>query len=170
MNNRILFTVILVLLFASCRRVAPQGPANQPREDSAAIALVEMHFRLAEEADRQLVDSVKQSDKKFTLSEYGFWYNRSVSTDGEEVKRNDEVEYQAQICALDGSLIENVSSTTRVGTREVILAIDCCLPMMRVGEQFEIYAPYYNAYGVEGENGVAPLTNVHILLQVNDIR
>jgi len=80
------------------------------------------------------------------------------------------VEYSAVVRDLaTGALLEDITEETEVGKRVALYAIDYALPLMRVGETFRLLAPYYNAYGRDGNDNVPPLTNVTILLTVNNI-
>ena len=172
MNKRWLYILCMVCLMAvtACRRVRPQGAANRTEPDSTAIALMEMNFRLATEADHKLVERVQQENLPYVLDISNFWYYREAPTDGREVKNGMHVVYTATIRNLDtNALIEEVEEEIEVGKRVTLRAIDICLPLMREGETFRLLAPYYNAYGRDGNEQVPPLTNVSILLTVNNI-
>ena len=170
-NRRYIPVLLLVLLTLSCcGRVKPQGAANKPETDSTALALMEMNFLMALDADQLLIDSVRASGLSYVLDQHNVWYCRLVSTEGQQVENGMHVEYSAVIRNLEtGALLEEITEETQVGKRVVLRAIDVVLPQMRVGETFRLMAPFYNAYGRDGSDNVPPLTNVTILLTVNNI-
>lgn len=172
MRNRLCISVLLAVLLSltCCRRVQPQGAANKPETDSTALALMEMNFRMSLEADQLLIDSVRASGLPYVLDHHNVWYYRLRPSDGQQVEKGMRVEYSAVVRDLATSaLLEDITEETEVGKRVALYAIDYALPLMRVGETFRLLAPYYNAYGRDGNDNVPPLTNVTILLTVNNI-
>ena len=169
----VLLTVLTVLALCpsiGCKRVKPQSAANRPQADSTAQALMLLNLSLAEEADKLLADSVKASSLPYVLDLSNFWYCRLNTTDGREIGKQMHVEYAAVIRDLaTGELLEEVTEETEVGSRKALRAIDICLSLMREGETFLILAPYYTAFGRDGNEQVAPLTNVKIELTANNI-
>ena len=162
--------LVAVLLLPCCGRVKPQGAANRQEPDSTAMLLMQKHFLMALDADRLLVDSVRHASVPYVLDRNNFWYCRLTKTDGPEVMKQMRVEYTAIVRDLaTGALIEEITEEVEVGKRQTLRAIDICLPLMREGETFRILAPYYNAYGLDGNDHVPPQTNVSILLTVNSI-
>lgn len=158
------------LLLPACRKVQPQGAANKQEANPEQIALMEANFRLAEEADRLLVDSAKASGMPFVLEDCGFWYYRTQQAEGDSIKRGMEVNYTAIIRNLEnGALIADITEATTLGHSEAIPAIQYSLLYMCEGEEFAILAPYYCAFGKDGKDGVPPLTNVRINLKANNI-
>ena len=164
------FLALSLIVLTGCHRVKPQGAANKTEADSTALKLMEMNLLLALDADEQITDSVKASGVSFVLLPLNIWYYRMQETDGREVKDKMRVEYSAVIRDLsNGKLLEEVTEEVEVGSRTALRAIDCCFPYMREGETFLILAPYYNAFGRDGNEFVAPLTNVKIELKINNI-
>ena len=131
---------------------------------------MQANFRMALETDNLLVDSVRNSSLPFVLDSHNFWYYRQTKTNGREVHIGMSVVYTAIVRNLaTGTLLEEITEEVEVGRRQTLRAIDACLPLMREGESFRILAPYYNAYGLDGNAYVPPHTNVSILLTVNNI-
>ena len=172
MKNKRYILVLLAMLsvWPCCRRVQPQGAANKPVADSAALALMEMNFLMALDANQLLIDSVRASGLPYVLDNRNVWYYRLSPSEGRQIEPGMHVEYSAVIRDLaTGALLEDITEETEVGKRAVLDAIDIVLPYMRVGETFHLLAPFYNAYGRDGKDNVPPLTNVKILLTVNNI-
>ena len=162
--------VVCLAVCSGCGRVRPQGAANKPQTDSTAIALMELNMQLAGEADQMLVDSVKASGLPYVLDLRNFWYCLTPATDGEPLQDGMRVEYSATIRDLrSGALIEDVTEEVEVGKQQALRAIDYVFPLMRERQQATILAPYYDAYGRDGNEAVPPLTNVKIQLYVHNI-
>ncbi|MBO4621343.1 MAG: FKBP-type peptidyl-prolyl cis-trans isomerase [Paludibacteraceae bacterium] len=148
----------------------PQGAANRAEADSVQLSLMEMNLLMALETDRLLTDSVRASGEAYVLDPRNFWYLRTVTTEGDEVSNGMRVEYSATVRDLaTGSLVEERTEEVEVGKGETLTAIDCCLSNMREGETCRLIAPYYDAYGRDGNAYAEPLTNVTIVLTINAI-
>ena len=172
MRNNLYIPLLLAVLLglSCCRRVQPQAAANQPEPDSTALALMAMNFRMALDADQLLIDTVRASGLPYVLDHHNVWYYRLQPTEGQQVEKGMHVEYSAIVRDLaTGALLEDITEETEVGKRVVLNAIDYVLPHMRVGETFRLLAPFYDAYGRDGNDNVPPATNVTILLTVNNI-
>ena len=173
MRTKIIYIGLLVLTvlgMTTCGRVKPQGPANKSDADSTAQALMQMNLLLAIEADRQITDSVRASNLPYVLDPGCFWYYREVATAGTDIKQGMKVEYSAVIRNLaTGELLEDITEEVEVGKRTTLRAIDMCMTSMREGETFRVIAPYYDAYGRDGNEYVPPMTNVFVVLTVNNI-
>ena len=169
-TRHIALVMAVMLVLSGCGRVKPQGAANKQEADSTALALMQMNFLMALETDQMLVDSVRESGLPYVLDQHNFWYYRLESSEGEEVQRGNCVEYTATVRDLSsGALIEDITEEVEVGKGQTLRAIDKCLPLMKTGEMFCILAPYYTAYGRDGNDHVPPLTNVKITLFVHNI-
>lgn len=171
MNKTYIYIALIGLLLSACSKVQPQGAANKKETSPEQMALMEMNLRLAEEAERIVVDSVKASNLPFVLEDYsGFWYCKTIQTEGDSIRLGMEVDYSASIRDLqDNKLIADISEAITIGHSEAIPAIQYVLPYMCVGEEFLIIAPYYCAFGKDGRDGVPPLTNVRIHIKANNI-
>jgi FKBP-type peptidyl-prolyl cis-trans isomerase len=73
-----------------------------------------------------------------------------------------------QVYELNGQLIADVSETFEIGSasKPLPLAMDKALKMLRQGEQIQIIAPWYTAYGVEGTDEIKGYTNLKIVIGV----
>lgn len=172
MSKTIRYTVFfaLVALLPACHKVQPQGAANKHEANPEQIALIEANMRLAEEADRIVVDSAKTSGIPYVLEECGFWYHKLLQTEGDSIRHGMEVEYSATIRNLEtGQFIADITEAITIGHSEAMPAIQYSLLYMCVGEEMTIIAPYYCAYGRDGKEGVPPLTNVRINIKANNI-
>lgn len=161
MSNIRKYSLILMAAasLVGCRKVAPQAPANQQERDTVGMAATMLNMRLAEAADRQVSLWVQHADTAYVLDDFGYWYCFYRRTDRPGIREGDRVELFYTTTTLDEQLIEDCQTTIQVGRRETIWAIDVFLTNMREGEAARIISPYYTAYGKDGNEKVAPLTN-----------
>lgn len=172
MRNKLYILLLLALLLnlTSCKRVQPQGAANKHAIDSTALALMEMNFLMSLEADQLLIDSVRASGLPYVLDSHNIWYYRLQPSEGQQVEKGMRVEYSAIVRDLaTGALLEDITEETEVDKHIALPPIDFILPLMHAGETFLLLAPFYEAYGRDGNDNVPPLTNVSIRLTVNNI-
>lgn len=167
-NKTTLILLLAVLSFAGCKKVQPQAPANQHQGDTLLNAAALINMRMAEAADIQVTEWVKQADTTYTLEDYGYWYCIYRHTDQPAIQPNDHVELFYTSSTLSGQLIEDCQITIQVGRRETLWAIDNILPLMRQGEAVRMACPYYTAYGKDGNERVAPLQNC--IVEITDVR
>ncbi len=161
-----------LLLLVGCGKSKPQLPSNKPQAgatDSTLLSIVELNQTLAEKADAELAIHVANGDLPYVRHELGFWYLMQERTSGADIQPEQTVELLYKVYLLDGTLCEDIKRTARVGKKEVLEAIDCILPQLHAGEKVEILAPWYMAYGREGDEsiGILPYQHVKIELIVN---
>lgn len=155
---------MLLTIAPSCKRVKPQAPANIPKEDSTSILASQVNLRLAETANLECAHYVQQADTSYVLSDYGFWFCMNHRSGGTLLKSQDKIELLMETYLLDGTLIESTQQQIEVGRRETLFAVDLLLPDLAPGDVVTIVSPYYAAYGRDGNELVAPLTNCIIHL------
>lgn len=175
----IILLLTIIGLFA-CKPTKPQSPSNKTQEiDSTQIEMMLMNFRLAEAADAELIKYVRSSAQQstnledsnnpsieYTLHQWGFWYRKILRNEQPILTEGEEVEIHYQVYSFDNQLLIDSQENIQVGKRQVIMAIEQMLPLMHQEEQAELLAPWYLAYGSTEEAGIAPYTNVRILLTV----
>lgn len=168
MKPKLFYILLIGLALVSCHKVKPQAPANQPQEDSLDMAASMVNFRLAEEANKQCTRFVQEADTAYVLSDFGYWYSFKHRGTGAEIKEGDKVELFFATTTFDGALIEDSQVQLTVGRRESFFCFDDMLSAAHEGDQLRLIAPYYVAYGRDGNELVPPLTNV--LIEIKEIR
>lgn len=165
MKRLILYTLCVFLCFG-CHRTKPQAPSNKVENvDTLALALMELNFRLTEEADKEIVAYIQADSLQYAQHESGFWYRKLVSTDGRRYLRGNVVDIQIQIYTLDGNKLLDSAETICLGKRESAWCVDYALETACEGESFEIISPWYAAFGPTGNDYVPAYTNVKIIVQ-----
>ncbi len=172
----LIITGIVILLLTGCHRTRPQAPSNKHIEtDSAAVEMMMLNYHLAEAADADLVRYIKnaidtlsagQSQLPYTLSQWGFWYKTLQKTDRPRLTNGQTVNISMQIYTLSGTLVLDTEETVEIGKRQVLMAVEQMLPMMREKEQAEVLSPWYLGYGSTETENVPPYTNLQILIEV----
>jgi hypothetical protein len=168
---------ILPLLLGSAAWVmvacqpTPQRARHLGKEqevDSTLMAHMQLNMRLSDAADRACSAVAESDSLRYTMDDFGFWYTKTISNAGEELKVGEEAVLHIQLNELNGSLIADTKSSFIVGAGDLPLAITRSSKMMSRGEQMKIISPWYTAYGVEGTNIIKPYTNLLITLTVEE--
>ena len=166
-----LLSLLLLVLMVSCKP-APQQVrhlSDDRKPDSLMMLQLEFNQRLIEIANQECWNYVKQRDNNtYAQDEFGFWYSKTIKTDGDSLASGQMATLHIQIYELNDSLVADVKERMNVLGSELPLAINRSLSMMRMGEEMQIISPWYTAYGVEGTSLVQGYTNVKIVLKVEN--
>lgn len=154
----------MTIALSGCHRVKPQAPANRTNEDTTSQIASYINSRMVEEANKECALYVGRQSETYTLSDFCFWYCRNTRSGLPNLQKDDHVELFWETYRLDGSLIESAQRQTQVGQRDTFFAIDLLLEELSPGDEVTIVAPYYTAYGRDGNELVPPYTNciIHI--------
>ena len=154
-------------MLVSCRRTAPQSPANKTHAEDPIVAMTLVNMRMTEEADKQCTEYVKHTGQPYVLTECSCWILRNKRTDGVLFKKGDTVALTAEISTLDSLMIENSEIRLEIGKNDALPCFDYILPLLHEGENVTAVVPFYLAYGKDGKGNVPPLTNC--LITISDI-
>ena len=167
MRNNILILLVFAALIG-CQKTKPQMPnkLHATKEDSAAVALVMMNQRLAEQTDKELLEYVKQHDPEtFVAGVQGYWYKKIVKTDAHVIKEDMSPDVRLIISTLDGKMLIDSRQIVNFSDNDLIVPIRDVLLMMRIGEQAEVLIPWYAAYGTTGNQFVPPYANIKVVIE-----
>ena len=168
--QRIVLAILLIILsgLVACQPTAQnrQATKDSPTADSAMIAQMEKNLHMADLADKVCLTKVKESERTYVMDEWGFWYTKTVRQTGDSVQVGQEVAIHMQIKKLNGQLLLDTKQHIKVGEEEQIRAVEKVLQMMRTGEQMQIIAPWYTAYGINGTDIIEPYSNLEIILTI----
>lgn len=164
--QNILIIICFVLSLIGCSRTKPQSPSNRRVEskDSASIALVLMNQRLAQQADKEILDYIKSfNQEQYTLMETGYWYKKLNRTDGDVIINGKEIDLRIIMSELnDNRMLTDIRKYQKVSESQMLFAIWETLLQMHLGEHAVLIVPWYAAYGSTGCSDVPPYTNLKI--------
>ena len=170
--KRLLHIVLMacILLVIACNRTKPQSPSNRhntTRQDSAAMALVFTQQRLAQEADKTILQYVREhGEKQYAMLPEGYWVRKILRTSGDDITKGTKVELREVVFSLeDGKMIIDSRDLREVSAEQMMLPVWETLQTMHCGEQAELLVPWYLAYGSTGSAIVAPYSNLRIILE-----
>ena len=164
LSNIFLVATLLTAMFCSCRKTAPQAPANRAHDDNAAVAMALINMRLAEEADRQCTEYVKRSGRAFVLEDSGCWLCWNKRAENSLLTNGDKVSLLVEITTLDSVQLDNTDLQLEVGKTDLLPCFNYLLPLLHQGDEVTAIVPYYLAYGKDGNGSVPPLTNCLITI------
>lgn len=146
---------------------------NQEKVDTTLLTLMQMNRRMADEADRQLVEWVKTQDGNWGQILTGAWVKKLSPTEWYD-PNNDETPHinekwrvGMKIYHLDGKLIEDIERTVNIARSELPTAVEETLNEMHAGERRLLACPWYSAYGPHGKGLVGAYENIIIELTLD---
>ncbi len=158
----------IALVFGACHRVKPQSPSNRRQaKDSIDIAVLELNRQLAISADRQLTEMQKANPQDYALHEFGFWFRKRVATNADYYKTHDKVNVHVTVFTLDSVQVADLQEEVVVGGQNELRCLNLVLPMMGAGETIEVLAPWYQAYGPQGNDFAEPYENLRLIIQTD---
>lgn len=167
MSGLLLLTLLLMGCNKSPQPVRHLGAESQP--DSMLMAQLYFNQRMTDEADKQCLEYVKHDTlHTYAQDEFGFWYTLLYQTTQDSLQKGRYVDIHIQIYELNDSLIADVKENLQIGGGELPVAINRALHNLRQGEQIQIIAPWYMAYGVEGTSIIKPYSNLRIVVGLGE--
>lgn len=167
----IYFAILLITtLFVGCHK-QPQKVrhlSDGKEVDSAIMAQLQFNTQMADAADKHCSDFILTDSIKYAMSDYGFWYAKTIKNISDTIQHGQEISLHIQISEVGGELISDVKHHHIVGSGELPIAITHSLKLMCVGEQMRIVAPWYTAYGVEGTSIIKPYSNLLIIITIEE--
>ena len=163
-----------VLILCSCNP-APQRARHlhdTETTDSTLLRQMQLNIHMADLADRECLRAIEHDSLHYTLDDYGFWFARTRNAHGDSIHNGDNVSLHLRIYNLRGAqpdsahLIADVQDHFTVGADNLPAAIARTLLQARRGEEYQLIAPWYTAYGVEGTTLIPPYTNLRICLNI----
>ncbi len=164
-----LLLFVLICVLASCQKPLPQLPSNKGNAvDSTALALQAIQNRLAEREDSLLMEFANAYEKQLHKDSTGFWFSIDKTT-GKLLKNGDKCSINAEFFSLEGDLLHTENTEITVGKREKTVIIDLALQKMSRGTEATIVAPWYLAYGNNGNgHNITGFTSLVIKLKVEE--
>lgn len=156
--------ILIAGIMMSCGgSTPPQQPSHRSGEadnvDSSLIMLMNLNSHMMEEADRQLL----LYSKGFALRESGCW-TRGLKVNDAPFATDERVTLHLSIYSLDGTLLEDITETVKVGQIDRMEALSEIVPELTDGDSITLLVPWYLGYGTTGNEHVAPYTNLQIEL------
>lgn len=166
-NIAFIFPFLLIAL-VSCRKTAPQLPANkQDASDSVEVSMLKINQKLILHEDSMLADYISRSDSDFIKNNLGFWYKINTKTDGASMKEKSKCFVFYRVYSLENNLLLEKNDTIQIGKKQIINGIEEGVKLMKKGESATLILPWYEAYGMKGyEDKVKAYTSVKVYLRV----
>ena len=160
------FVLLTIILLVGCQK-QPQKVRilnENPVLDSAMMSQLQMNIHLADAADRDCKEFVETDSITYAMDDLGFWYAKTITGNTDTVQLGQELLLHLQISEIGGNLISDSKHHHIMGSGELPMAINRSLKMMCIGDQMQIVAPWYTAYGVEGTSLIKPYSNLFIII------
>ena len=154
--KHLLIFIITCLLFVNCKPSEARRPISNS-SGSFIDASIERNKQLNNREYTLFDVFIKDSDKKFISSEYGFWYayNTKIETNTQTPKFGDLVQYTYALKTLEGKVIysakELETQSYYVDQQELFSGLRQGLKLMKEGESITFLFPSQKAYGYYGD-------------------
>lgn len=159
-------------LLSGCGGKGPQIPSQRkgeaPKQDSAALAVLELNMTLACAADDQLRQVASAQEESYALYEANSWMH--IIDRGDEAQPapgpTDACALHMRVYSLDGRLLWDTEGTFVRGKNEMPTGVDWNLGELHPGGKARMYVPWYMAYGQQGTDHIPPYENVIIDIEL----
>lgn len=163
-------SLLSAALLIGCHKTAPQRPTRlgEVKVDSTLLKMVALNERLANEADRVIIQWVKEQESEWAQLECGAWREKYRAEDvlwkeGTPTK-GEKIRVTMIVRTLDGRMIENMEQTVTIGREENIP--EAVLEILTEGfRQARLVCPWYSGLGAQGDKHVNGYEN--IVIEVN---
>ena len=182
--------IALAIALSACSPQAPQRPSQRSGQsvepDSATLAIVELHRRLADAAEVELNNYIRNHPGQWFAQDDGSWYSpnpsgvaalagltaANVSLAQAVAERRSSPQDGLSGAAgplslrlitrdLDGKLLSDVQGEYELGKCQLPSSVEKRLSAQR-SSHFKVLAPWYVAYGSKGNEAVPGYQNVTI--------
>lgn len=156
---RISIFLLFIFFLNGCSNIQPRRPINPKPSTSIytdAINQTKQINKIEEQRILKVID--RDSTNKYIRSTSGFWYTYITKINEESYKpvKGDKVVFEYEIKDLNDSIIY---SKKDLGVKEytvdkenLISGLQKGIKLMKEGETITFVIPYYNAFGVSGDN------------------
>lgn len=139
------------------KRTLPQPRMSLRRTLLAAFALTWTVLH----ATASTAAPAKTNDYQVVLPPLKYTVLAAGKTDGAHPTRKDDVLVVYEAALADGRVIDkSPPDGVKFPLGKLIAAWQVIVPMMRPGDEWQIYAPFQYAYGVTGKGDVPPSTDM----------
>jgi gliding motility-associated peptidyl-prolyl isomerase len=155
MKQPLLF-ILTFLLFSSCKPSEARRPISN-NSGSFIDASIERNKQLNNREYARIEAFIKDSDKPFVSSEYGFWYayNTKIETNTQTPKFGDLVQYTYALKTLERQVIYPAkklkTQSYYIDQQELFSGLREGLKLMKEGESITFLFPSQKAYGYYGD-------------------
>lgn len=166
MKRPALIILLLSALLMACQRTKPQSPSirngiRHEKTDSTVLRMLELNQRMAAQADQDIIRYVQQSALLYAQEHIGYWLAYIAhSEDTTTLYKDASVDVRMRVMRLDETLLMDTEQTYTIGRAQLPDAVDHAVRHHHPGEHLRLVAPWYVAYGREGNEHIQPYENV----------
>lgn len=172
--KKLAYIACAFLLISCGGGTGPQRPSQwlgkALKVDTAELNLMQFNQRMAAEADAELMQYVREQDESYALYHSSAWVH--IMENGDLAR---EPYNYGQTCTLHlrtytlnkkKSLLADVYQSFKIGESQLPYAVVEVVRELHPGAKANIIAPWYAAYGMQGNAQVPPYQNVIIELTI----
>ena len=150
------FLYICFLIFINCQESHPRRPINKKKKIFLKESAIrnKNKFEIEQELFKKFADN---SQMKFSISEFGFWYSYRVqeNSDRQIPEKGDQVTFSYRIEDLNNNLLYSKKELGNVSffvdEEDVLPALRRGIKVMKENEVVVFLFPSYLCYGYQGD-------------------
>ena len=174
-TSRRLVGLICLILTACGGHQSPQRPSQwlgkSPEPDSVQLRLMELNQQMAAEADKELLHYVQTHEEAYALYLGNVWVHIWESGNDELTPYNygQSCPLHLRIYSMDGkTLLADMRRSFQLGSNDTPYGVTEVVRELYPGARARLLAPWYSAYGIQGNGYVEPYQNVIIDLTIEE--
>lgn len=160
----IIASLLSAALLIGCSKTAPQRPTRlgEQRVDTTLLRMMAMNEHMSEQADRAVLQWVREQPDLWSQLECGAWYRKS-SVVQRIISEGQTIRLGMQVYDLRGRLICDSERTVIAGKEEGIpTAVAEALKEGLIGDHLTLACPWYVGFGPHGNDLVKAYENIII--------
>lgn len=166
--------ICIALVLMSCGGPNPQRPSARLGKgasvevDSTQLALLELNMRMAEAADKELMQLAQAREGEYAVYDANTWMRIDDPGDieAETVRRGEHKTVAMQVYTMQDQLLLDSRREYILGQLELPIGVDMNLLHLHPGAKVRMLTPWYSAFGMQGNEFVPPYTNVIIDVEI----
>ena len=170
MIKKRIFYFLLIIHF-NCKNDNPRPPKLYKSGNFTDYS-VKRNIDFNNEQDTEIFNFINKSKKKFTRSDYGFWYHNEIKKNKSKYKPKfgDKIFYTFECMTLNGEKQFNFNAKQqiyRMEQQDIISGLREGFKLMSEGDITTFIFPSYLAYGLYGDSEKKIKPNTTLVYEVN---
>ena len=173
LKARDIICALVAVVLLSCGGKGPQKPSRRlgqaAEPDTAQLALMEMNFRMVEEADKTIMAYALAQEDSYALYQAHSWlhfFSRGDESTPAPRLQKEEWQIHMVVYTLEGRMLLDTEQHFTFGKFTLPSCVELNREEFHHGTHARIIAPWYTAFGAQGTAEIPAFENVIIDLEI----
>lgn len=175
-NKGWLIVLLLAMAVGGCRWQLPDGGNAGYGQDSAAVEDIMIRLKNLEDAEKAVLEFVKNDTAVWTQHELGWWYRYTHKSEAHDegkglpIVKDTCCQIHESVYDLNGTFLLDAIRTidTEASDKSEPLAYRIMLSCLTENDTLLMLVPWPAAYGKNGTNAIPPCTNLYMQLSLHN--